>query len=55
MPRPLPTIVCDKPRVTELFRNLITNAAKYNDKPEKNIEIPDSSDLEINRRAAICR
>ena len=39
MPRPLPTIVCDKPRVTELFRNLITNAAKYNDKPEKIIEI----------------
>jgi light-regulated signal transduction histidine kinase (bacteriophytochrome) len=39
MPRALPTIVCDKPRVTELFRNLITNAAKYNDKPEKTIEI----------------
>ncbi|HSZ74938.1 MAG TPA: PAS domain S-box protein, partial [Rhizomicrobium sp.] len=39
MPRPLPTIVCDKPRVTELLRNLITNAAKYNDKPEKIIEV----------------
>ena len=39
IPRALPTIVCDKPRVTELFRNLITNAAKYNDKPEKIIEI----------------
>jgi signal transduction histidine kinase len=32
MPSALPTIVCDKPRVTGLFRNLITNAVKYNDK-----------------------
>ncbi len=36
---PLPEIVCDNTRVTELFRNLITNAIKYNDKPEKIIEI----------------
>jgi PAS domain S-box-containing protein len=35
----LPEIVSDKTRVTELFRNLITNAVKYNDKPEKTIEI----------------
>jgi PAS domain S-box-containing protein len=35
----LPTIVCDKPRVTELFRNLITNAVKYNDKENKIVEI----------------
>jgi light-regulated signal transduction histidine kinase (bacteriophytochrome) len=35
----LPVILCDKPRVTELFRNLITNAVKYNDKPDKNVEI----------------
>lgn len=35
----LPTIVCDKPRVTELFRNLITNAVKYNDKANKIVEI----------------
>ncbi len=39
MPTSLPTIVCDKPRVTELFRNLITNAVKYNDKTDKIIEI----------------
>ncbi|MDZ4868248.1 MAG: PAS domain S-box protein [Alphaproteobacteria bacterium] len=39
VPSALPTIVCDKPRVTELFRNLITNAVKYNDKPNKIIEI----------------
>jgi PAS domain S-box-containing protein len=36
---PLPTITCDKTRITELFRNLITNAVKYNDKPEKTVEI----------------
>ncbi len=35
----LPTVTCDKTRVTELFRNLITNAVKYNDKPEKIVEI----------------
>lgn len=39
IPRPLPTLVCDQARVTEVFRNLITNAMKYNDKPEKWIEI----------------
>jgi PAS domain S-box-containing protein len=35
----LPEVVCDKTRVTELFRNLITNAVKYNDRPEKTVEI----------------
>jgi len=35
----LPTITCDMVRITELFRNLITNSIKYNDKPEKRIEI----------------
>lgn len=39
VPRPLPIIVCDVPRVTEVFRNLITNAAKYNRRDEKRIEI----------------
>jgi len=39
VPTPLPTVTCDKPRVTEAFRNLITNAVKYNDKPEKIVEI----------------
>ncbi|WP_443750857.1 sensor histidine kinase [Asticcacaulis solisilvae] len=39
IPEALPTIICDVPRVTELFRNLITNAVKYNDKPEKRIEV----------------
>lgn len=39
IPAPLPTITCDLPRVTELFRNLITNAVKYNKSPEKRVEI----------------
>jgi len=39
VPKPLPRIVCDKPRITELFRNLITNAVKYNDKKERIVEV----------------
>lgn len=39
VPELLPPIVCDKTRVTEVFRNLITNAVKYNDKPEKLVEV----------------
>jgi signal transduction histidine kinase len=39
IPEPLPALYCDRVRVTEVFRNLITNALKYNDKPEKRIEI----------------
>lgn len=35
----LPEVVCDRPRVTEVFRNLITNAVKYNDKAKKSVEI----------------
>ncbi|HTK83857.1 MAG TPA: PAS domain S-box protein [Patescibacteria group bacterium] len=39
VPKPLPVITCDRTRITEAFRNLITNAAKYNDKAERVIEI----------------
>jgi light-regulated signal transduction histidine kinase (bacteriophytochrome) len=39
VPRLLPTIRCDRVYVAEVFRNLITNAMKYNDKPQKWIEI----------------
>lgn len=39
IPEKLPTLICDFPRITEVFRNLITNAVKYNDKPEKRVEI----------------
>lgn len=39
IPHPLPTITCDVPRVTEVLRNLITNAVKYNDSTEKIVEV----------------
>ena len=35
----LPTIVCDETAMTEVFHNLISNAVKYNDKPNPVIEI----------------
>ncbi|ANM02815.1 sensor histidine kinase protein [Rhizobium phaseoli] len=35
----LPEVVCDAPRLTEVFRNLITNAIKYNDKPAPLVSI----------------
>ncbi|GAX34642.1 sensor histidine kinase [Nodularia sp. NIES-3585] len=39
IPRPLPTVYCDRIQVGEVFNNLITNSIKYNDKAEKWIEI----------------
>ncbi len=39
IPEPLPTVVCDLPRITEVFRNLITNAVKYNKSAEKLVEV----------------
>lgn len=38
-PEPLPTVTCDRVRIGEVIRNLITNATKYNDKDKKWIEI----------------
>ena len=35
----LPKIYCDQTRIRELFQNLIENAIKYNDKPEKEISV----------------
>src|SRR5215210_1826887 len=39
VPRPLPTVLCDRARVGEIFYNLVVNGIKYNDKPEKWVEI----------------
>ena len=39
IPKKPPAIVCDGIRIGEVFSNLITNAMKYNDKPDKWIEI----------------
>jgi PAS domain S-box-containing protein len=35
----LPAVRCDKVRMREVFKNLISNAIKYNDKPSPQIEI----------------
>lgn len=39
IPRLMPTIQCDPVLVGEVFSNLIINAFKYNDKPDKWVEI----------------
>lgn len=39
IPRPLPTVYCDRVQVGEVFNNLIANSIKYNDKPQKLIVI----------------
>ncbi|YAF94072.1 MAG: ATP-binding protein [Nodularia sp. CChRGM 3473] len=39
IPRPLPTVYCDRVQIVEVFNNLIANSIKYNDKAEKWIEI----------------
>ncbi|MDB9528764.1 GAF domain-containing protein [Oscillatoria sp. CS-180] len=39
MPQQFPQLKCDLTQITELFTNLISNAIKYNDKAEKQVEI----------------
>jgi two-component system, chemotaxis family, sensor kinase Cph1 len=39
VPRPLPVARCDRVRVREVFSNLISNAAKYNDKAQRWLEV----------------
>ncbi len=39
IPRPLPTVQCDRTQISELFTNLISNAIKYNTREKKWIEI----------------
>jgi light-regulated signal transduction histidine kinase (bacteriophytochrome) len=56
LPHPLPTVECDQARIGEVFRNLIANAIKYNDKPTKWIEIGAIDDLRAPSRqtASFC-
>jgi len=35
----MPTVGCDRARIREVFKNLISNAVKYNDKPHPRIEV----------------
>jgi light-regulated signal transduction histidine kinase (bacteriophytochrome) len=44
VPQPLPTVACDRMRVREIFVNLLANALKYNDRPQREIEIGWRSD-----------
>ncbi len=37
--QPLPVLKCDRVQIGELFTNLISNAIKYNDSPQKWVEI----------------
>lgn len=39
IPQLLPIVQCDYVRIKEVFHNLISNAVKYNDQPDKRIEI----------------
>lgn len=39
LPGRLPAALCNRSLIREVFHNLILNAVKYNDKPEKRIEI----------------
>ena len=50
IPCPLPTICCDALRIREVFNNLITNAAKYNNKENKWIEIGWSESITTNEK-----
>jgi chemotaxis family two-component system sensor kinase Cph1 len=35
----LPTVYCDQVRMREVFNNLLTNAIRYNDRPDKAVEV----------------
>ncbi len=52
IPRPLPSIRCDRVQVSEVFTNLLSNAIKYNDKPEKWVEIGFLEAIAINQMPA---
>jgi light-regulated signal transduction histidine kinase (bacteriophytochrome) len=39
IPRPLPTVYCDRIQIGQVFNNLIANAIKYNEQDQKWIEI----------------
>lgn len=43
----LPSISCNRTKLTELFYNIILNAVVYNDKSQKNIEISYNQDSKV--------
>ena len=52
VPRPLPHARCDRVRCREIFVNLLSNALKYNDKPQKRVEIGFIAPHEVHPRAS---
>ncbi|TGE09500.1 ATP-binding protein [Hymenobacter fodinae] len=36
---PLPTLICDQVRIREVFNNLLTNAMRYSDTPERSVQV----------------
>ena len=48
IPRELPLTHCDKIRITEVFRNLIINAVKYNDAAAKRVEVGYQDEMKCN-------
>ncbi len=50
IPHKLPEVSCDKPGITEVFRNLIFNAVKYNVSDRKIIEIGCCAELQAKGR-----
>ena len=55
VPRPLPVIHGDRVLVGEVFRNLITNAMKYNDKPKRWVEVTAGPDPRGRSPGAVAR
>ena len=43
----MPTVPCDRARIREVFKNLISNAVKYNDKLQPKIEVGCRSDNRV--------
>ena len=52
VPAPLPSVTINPVMLQEVFANLITNAMKYNDKPEKWIEIGSLTHADLSVQAA---
>jgi light-regulated signal transduction histidine kinase (bacteriophytochrome) len=46
IPKHLPTIMCDRIHIGEVFKNLVSNAIKFNDKSQKWVEVSYLEDLD---------
>lgn len=57
---PLPVLMASRERITEVFQNLVSNGVKYNDNPQKTVEIgvavepPQSSPSGLPAEAVVC-